>query len=295
MTALRDDLLRLARAYDGDDTWSAEEFDGYFRAVDAVLDKAGPDACLEEALRAGASESGSLLCVALDVLGVLTDRQPALLPVLLSVTGQALTSSDEDVRWSVANALNHGDDARVLPQLLQLADDDDPDIRWKVVCALPTLVDEAQATLDHPAVQALLAAFEDDDPDVRDWAVFGLGVQLDVDGPVVRDALARRLEDDGGNTASEAAVALARRGDPRALPVVAAQLASPDVGNLYVEAAGELGTPLLLPLLEHLRANGWREDHEPRPTTLDHAIRSCTPTDEQGDAKTHEPAGPRPR
>lgn len=282
MTALRDHLLHLAQAYDGDDTWSAQHFDDYFRAVGAVVDEAGPDACLEAALRASASESGPLLCVALDVLGVLVDRQPALLPLLLSVTGKALASADEDVRWSVANALDHGDDARVLPQLLKLVDDDDRDIRWKVVRALPTLVDEAQATLEHPVVQALLAAFEDDDPDVRDWAVFGLGVQLDVDGPVVRDALARRLDDDGGNTAGEAAAALARRGDPRALDVVMTELARPDVGNLYVEAAGELATPLLLPLLQHLQVIGWREDDEPRPTTLDNAIRSCTPTAQTG-------------
>lgn len=295
MTALRDRFLRLAKAYRGDDAWSAEEFDDYFLAVGVVLDEAGPDACLEEALRACASEGGPSLCVALDVLGVLVDRQPTLLPLLLSVTGPALASADEDVRGSVANALNHGDDARVLPQLLQLVGDADPDIRWKVVCALPVLIDEAQATLEHPAVQALLAAFDDDDPDVRDWAAFGLGVQLDLDGLVVRDALARRLDDDGGDTAGEAAVALARRGDPRVFDVVAAKLASPDVGNLYVEAAGELGSPLLLPLLEQLRDNGWQEDHEPRPTTLDHAIQSCTPTDGHGDAKTHEPKGLRRR
>lgn len=42
--------------------------------------------------------------------------------------------------------------------------------------------------MDHPAVQALSAAFEDDDDEVRDWAVFDLGAQLYVDGLVVRDA-----------------------------------------------------------------------------------------------------------
>lgn len=234
-----DHLLHLAQAFDGD-TRSALKFDDYFRAVNVMVDEAGPEVCLEAALRASASASVALLRVALDVPGVLVDRQPALLPLLLSVTGKAFAKADEDVWWAVANALDHGDDARVLPQLLQLGDEDDPHIRWKVVCALPALVDEAQATLDQPAVQALLAAFQDDDPNVRGWAGFGLGVQLDVDGPVVSVALARRLDDEGGTTGGEAVVALVRRGDPRALDVVAAKLTSPDVGSLYVEVAGEL-------------------------------------------------------
>ena len=96
--------------------------------------------------------------------------------------------------------------------------------------------------MNHPAVQALSAAFEDDDPEVRDWAVFDLGAQLNVDGLVVRDALGRRSDDDGGNTAGEAAVTPARRGDSRAFDVLVFELARSDVGNRYVEAAGELGT-----------------------------------------------------
>lgn len=75
--------------------------------------------------------------------GLLFVRTSALLPLLLSVTVEALTDVDEDVRWPAANALDHGDGPRVLPQLLQLVVDDDPDIRRKVVCALPTLVSEA--------------------------------------------------------------------------------------------------------------------------------------------------------
>lgn len=276
MTPLRDRLIRLARAYDGGEPWSRQEFDDHVRALGVLVDDAGPDACLEAALHAGAAEDGPVLSVAVDLLGVLADRQPALLPLLLSVTGKALVSAHEDVRWSVAHALGHSDDARVLPQLLRLVDDDDPDVRWKVVFALPRLVAEEEESLDHPAVQALLSAFDDTDPEVRDWAVFGLGVLLDVDGPVLRDALVRRLDDDGGDTAGEAAVGLARRGDPRVFDVLVTMLARPDVGNLYVEAAGELGTPRLLPLLHHLRATGWQDGDEPRPHVLDAALQSCS-------------------
>ena len=227
MSMLSDRLVRLSEAYVGEGTWSEQYFDEYFAAVRALVDEVGADACLEVALQVSVRERGPLLCVALDVLGVLFDRQAELLPLLLSVTSTALASSDEEVRYSVVNAL--------------------------------------------------LTAFEDDDPGVRDWAVFGLGVQLDVDSPAIRDALAQRLDDDGGDTAGEAALALARRGDPRAYDVVVTELARPDVGNLYVEAAGALGTPLLLPLLQDLLTSGWQDHEEPRPGTLDDAIRRCAP------------------
>lgn len=160
---------------------------------------------------------------------------------------------------------------------MRLARDADRHIRWKAVGALPLLIEEP--TPEHPAVQVLLDACSDDDPDVRDWAVFGLGVLLDVDSTAVRDALSARLNDEEADTAGEAAVGLARRHDARVLPVLLRELTSPDVGNLYVEAAAELGDPRLLPLLQQLQVRGWQEDHEPRPDVLDEALGSCTPED----------------
>ena len=151
MRVLSDRLVRLSQAYVGEGTWSEQYFDEHFAAVRALVDEVGADACLEVALQVGVRERGPLLCVALDVLGVLFDRQAELLPLLLSVTSTALASSDEEVRYSVVNALNTTTDVRVLPQLLELVDDDDPDIRWKVITALPMLVDQDQARPDHPA------------------------------------------------------------------------------------------------------------------------------------------------
>ncbi len=211
--------------------------------------------------------------LAVDVLGALADRDPRALPLLLAVAGTAAQDPDDDVRWAVADALDHGDDPRVVPVLLRLTHDADHDVRWKAVTALPLLLQDPAS--DDPGVQALLRACADEDPDVRDWAAFGLGVLLDVDTPAVRDALATLLEDAEADTAGEAAVGLARRRDPRVLAVLLRELATPDVGNLYVEAAGELGDPALLPALLALQAAGWQTDHEPRPGVLDEALRSC--------------------
>ncbi|MEU8271873.1 hypothetical protein AB0B89_32550 [Sphaerisporangium sp. NPDC049002] len=52
-------------------------------------------------------------------------------------------------------------------------------------------------------------------------------------------------------------MALALRHDPRVLPVLKEKLADLDVGNLYLEAAQELGDPQFLPLLRQLKDRGW--------------------------------------
>jgi len=131
--------------------------------------------------------------------------------------------------------------------------------------------------VDGPVVAALLQALRDPRAGVRDWAAFGLGVQRDVDTPQMRDALYGLLSDPEEDTAGEAAVGLARRKDPRLLDPLQARLSGTDVGNLWVEAAAELGDRRLLPVLLQLKASGWQND-EPRPSVLDDAIERCSGT-----------------
>lgn len=66
-----------------------------------------------------------------------------------------------------------------------------------------------------------------------------------------------------------------RAATSRVFSYLLAWLAEPDVGNLPVEAAGALGDPRLLPLLQRLKAKGWQDD-EPRPKVLDDAITRCS-------------------
>ena len=108
----------------------------------------------------------------------------------------------------------------------------------------------------------LVDALSGEDEDLRAWAAFGLG-QMGVDSQAIRDALLEQLHDvagAGAGAAGEAAVALAKRKDPRVLPVLREHLADLQAGNLWVEAAGELGDPCLLPELRVLAADGWAED-----------------------------------
>ncbi len=194
-------------------------------------------------------------------------------PLIEAANALPLDTTHEDVRWSAAHALaTICDDDRVLFPLLRFAADPDSDVRWHVARGIPVGVDP----LPEDAVRVLLGLMRDPDDHVRDWATMALGGCEENDTQEIRDAFFVRLEDQGADTAGEAAVALAKRHDARLLPVLKRRLAAPDVGNLYVEAAAALGDPQLLPLLRKLKADGWQDD-EPRPQLLDEALEACAP------------------
>jgi HEAT repeats/HEAT repeat len=157
-------------------------------------------------------------------------------------------------------------DPDALPIALELATHPDAEIRRAAAQVLPAL---GQLTGDDPhhrdaVVTSLIALTRDLDDDVRDWACFALGTQLsDMDGPRLRDALAERLRDDHDDTRCEALLGLARRADPRALPVLMRRLAAPNVYALEVESAGALGDPSLHTLVRaHLA--GWDDEVVPK-------------------------------
>jgi HEAT repeat protein len=194
---------------------------------------------------------------------------------LLASTARSLVGSgDVDVREAVAEAAGLcSTDGRMTLPLLLLADDSETVVRLAAVYGLAVPSDDEPED-GGEVVALLLRRFDDVDPEVRDIAVFGLGVNRDVDSPAIRDALLHRLDDEGADTAGEAAVALARRHDRRVMPTLMGRLTRADVGNLWVEAAAELADPTALPALLALRESGWA-DNDDRPYVLDDAIRAC--------------------
>jgi hypothetical protein len=210
----------------------------------------------------------------LNLLGVLALDHAAAFPKLLAAVPITATDRRVSVRRALAKALGTHADARVRPGLVQLMHDEDAEVRLLVAAGLPlTCVDDEAGEREvAPLLQGML---EDEDDEVRDWATFALGVQMDIDTPEIRDALARMLNDDGGDTAGEAAVALARRRDPRTYDVLMTKLEDPNVGNLYVEAAAYLADGRLVLVLTVLKSQGWESNNEPRPYLLDEAIRAC--------------------
>lgn len=176
------------------------------------------------------------------------------------------------VTIAAVSALGHLGDERGLDAVLRHRRHPDDDIRFAVAGALPSIAGDPPS---DKAVDALIELTSDSHSDVRDWATFGLGSQLGIDLPKVRDALVARLDDPDGDTAGEALVGLARCHDARVVDRLREWLERPDCGNLVVEAAASLGSPELLPALVRLKEQGWDRD-DPRGEWLDQAIQACS-------------------
>lgn len=211
-------------------------------------------------------------------LGFETGR-PFLEASLPIVTRFCQIDMAEAVLVDAVAALGHLHDIRGLEPVLRVVEHDSDQVRMTAAMALPHVAGEPP---DERAVEALIRLSDDDDPSVRDWATFGLGSQLEVDSPPIRDALLARIEDVGGDTMGEAMVGLAARGDLRIFDRLAAVLSGPEPGNLMVEAAARLGDPRLLPALYALREASWGQD-DPRGEWLSRAISACEDGSPVGD------------
>ena len=191
----------------------------------------------------------------------------AVLPVLIDM---AATNHDSQVVASVVGALARLHDPVGLAAVLGHRHHPAARVRQHVAMALPDL---AGSPPGEVVVEALLELSDDPDEAVRDWATFGLGTQLDIDTPAVREALVTRIDDPDAVTSGEALVGLARRRDPRALPHVLERLRSLALADYLIDAAAELGDPRFLPLLQDLHDmvgvfNG-------RAASLEEAIEAC--------------------
>jgi HEAT repeat protein len=139
-----------------------------------------------------------------------TERAPQVLETLfLSFWHLAEYVDAQQVISSAARYKTHPDDR----------------VRWGVVMALYHHTDQSLA------LDMLLELMNDDDSDVREWATFAVGAISDVDSFGVREALAARLTDIEAHTRGEALFGLAKRGDSRAVAIIAGK--SPDFTETY--------------------------------------------------------------
>jgi len=248
-----------------------DEGDAYWDCV-RELRKRGSRAVFERAAELCSASDARSRQLGLDILAQLGyEAGRPFLEDVLRIATQLAGDSDVAVRQAAISALGHQGDVRALPTLLRHQFDSDPNVRWAVAAAIPFVV---SAPAETAAVAALVALTRDVDSDVRDWATFGIGSLLDVDGNEIRQALTERLDDPDRDTAGEALVGLARRRDIGIVERVSELLANPKVGNLIVEAAGELADPRLLPGLERLQEAGWPKG-DPRGGLLETAIAAC--------------------
>jgi HEAT repeat protein len=178
-------------------------------------------------------------------------------------------SDDPRVRRYLALALGRLGDAGAVPALLAALDEidtgdtsaADPETQVYVVWALGAIG-------DAKALPALLRLAGSDDRGLRKTAVHALGV---FPGQETRAALARALEDGADDVRWNAALALARRGDAGAVPVLLQMMDRARLSGVEgltpaqeeealieaVRASGRLADRSLTPALERLR------DHDP--------------------------------
>lgn len=218
-----------------------------------------------------ASTDPSERAVGCDLLGTLCNPDEDHLgpEVAIALIALAEHEDDTDVQWSIARALGYAGDPRGLATLTGLVAHPDSDVRYQVALALPSCQGGAYETT---LVQALIHLMEDPDGQIRDWATFGPGSLTEIDGPAVREALFRRLEDNNRDARDEAIFGLARRRDPRALPLVVSRLQQEEVGKLAVEAAAYLADKRLLDPLRALES-WWDLD----AGLLGEALAACDP------------------
>lgn len=228
---------------DEDQAWEAVST-LHFRATREVF---------EEARKLSRSECPQERGLGADILGQLgvPDRLcPDECVAILAEMSQ--TETDEEAIGSICTALGHLHHPGAVEPLLRWKGHPNAVIRWHVAVALG-----GHETPD--AVEALIELSADADEGVRDWATFGLGSQLDLDTPHIREALCARLNDDDPVTRAEAFVGLARRKDERVIPFLIEALESGQLDeydprqDLVLEAVEEIADPRLLPSLLRMR------------------------------------------
>ena len=237
------------------------------------------DACVAELQQRGTAPIGDR------ALGLLADARPEARALGADVLGWfaadvalapllALAQQETDplVLDAAVGALGQIGDQGALPIVLAAATDGSYRVRSAAAKALPRLGGEGPLAEEDPLVIALIALTADQDQEVRNWATFGLGSQLEVDGGAISAVLRGLLSDPDDDTRDEAMVGLARRRDPDVIPIVAAALEAEEVGRLAVTAAELLASPALLAGLRGL-AGWWDVDEE----LLAAATQACEP------------------
>ncbi len=177
-----------------------------------------------------------------------------------------LDDTESSVIDSAVSALGHHDAHEPITDRPWLLVHSSSEVRYTVACALC-------GAKSKIAIEFLIKLSGDEDDDVRDWSTFGLGTLCHFDTPDIREALFRRLDDEHGETRSEAIIGLARRKDARTIRYIKRELDSGSVSPMEIEAAGHIGSPELVDSLEELSA--WWEENWGSKGLIEAALRSC--------------------
>lgn len=236
----------------------------------ATLHHRGGDAELAHGARLAKAATEAERVAGADILAQLGWEERTHLEDSVAILLTLLDDPSDAVVSAAAIALGHRHHPRAIQPLVELARHPNPQVRHGVVHGLTGHEDLA-------AVAALIELTRDPDRDVRGWATFAIAQCTDRDSPELREALSARTEDQDPEVRGEALIGLARRGDPRALPLVRAELRGEFHGDWAVEAAEILAEPSLGPVLESLHDRLGPEDHDRFERSFRDALEACKP------------------
>lgn len=180
-----------------------------------------------------------------------------------------LQDEDNGVIAAAGTALGHRGAPQAIPHLVALAENSDGKIRYAVVLGL-------LGHDDPRAIACLVHLAQDTDSDVRNWALFGLGAQIESDTPEIRDALFRGLSDPDNDARAEAQAGLAHRNDERVVDALIQEFQRDSIGNTSLEAAACIADARLRPGLLHIHEQVELED-DIWTAALEDAIATCQP------------------
>ncbi|MBB4950305.1 hypothetical protein F4556_005840 [Kitasatospora gansuensis] len=202
-----------------------------------------------------------------DLLGDAADQHEDLRDgVATALLALAERETEARVLQSLARAIERTYDQRAVPVLVTLARHPDAEVREEVARSFAGVV---TGLPDGPEIRALITLTRDEEPEVRNWATFTLGFQAETDSPAIRAALRDRVADGCADVREEGIRGLARRRDPRAVPLLLELLGDPEgAHNLTFDAARLMGAPELLPALLA---------YDPADPGVAAAVRACDP------------------
>ena len=209
--------------------------------------------------------------VGADILGQLGWQERTYLQESLGILVSLLNDSDEFVIYCACCAIGHRGDAKSIAQLTRFAEHKNAQIRYGVVTSLSGL-----ETIE--AIDTIITLSKDSDRDVRNWAMFGLGTQIEADTPEIRQALHIGVSDNDSEIRGEALVGLAVRKDSRVIDLVLNEWKSyDDISILSLEAAEEISSPRLYAKLSHFNETLNCEEDTHFARQLQRALEACQP------------------
>ncbi|ECC1695660.1 lyase [Salmonella enterica subsp. salamae] len=104
---------------------------------------------------------------------------------------------------------------------------------------------------DQATIPLLINLIKDPSGDVRNWAVFAINTN-GYDTEEIRKCFVEMLQDKNSEARAEAIIGLCHRQDKRVLSALCNELKKDTVYDDMIEAAGELGDNILLPILDEM-------------------------------------------